>query len=108
MNSEEKRLERVEYAQVLGNVVAQKRPLIYFDETTYVSQVVQGKSWSTRVNPNFHYASADRFKRTVYGVIGTCLKKPIVYRLEPATTCERDYLKFLTEDLIPNLVGVNN
>ena len=45
--------------------------------------------------------SAERFNTTVYGAIGTCLNKPIVFRLEKATTNSADYIKFLREDLLP-------
>lgn len=45
--------------------------------------------------------SAERFNTTVYGAIGTCLNKPLVFRLEKATTNSADYLKFLREDLLP-------
>ena len=40
MNSDVKHEERIEYARILGNIIAQDRPIIYVDETTFQGQVV--------------------------------------------------------------------
>ena len=105
MNSEEKRAERIEYARVIGNVISQNRPVIYVDETTFRGQSVQKKSWSTRNDHNFHYMTGPHFGTTVYGAVGDCIKNKFVYRLEPKSTNEVDYLKFLKENLLPAIQG---
>lgn len=38
--------KRADFASMLANLVAKNKPIIYFDETTFHSHVVQKKSWS--------------------------------------------------------------
>ena len=45
---------------------------------------------------------------TVYGAIGNCLNRPIVYRFEKGTTNAEDYMKFLKEDLLPAIVNTQH
>ena len=52
--------------------------------------------------------SASRFVTTVYGAIGKCLNRPIVYRLEKSSTNAADYYKFLTEDLLPSITNTRH
>ena len=95
--SEEKEQERRVYAVVLDSVITSREHYIYVDETTFLGQQVQRKSWSTRVNPNLHFMTGGRFVTTCYGGIGTCLKKPVVFILRSKTTNEEHYVEFLTE-----------
>ena len=76
--------QRKEFAEVLGNLITRRSPLIYMDETTFTSWSIKKKSWSTRLDINQHPIDDKRFTVTVYGAIGSCLSEP-VYMLGSST-----------------------
>ena len=46
MGNQDLEEERMLYSLKIGNVIAQKIPHIYMDETTYNNQVILPKSWA--------------------------------------------------------------
>ena len=95
--------ERKVYARVLGSVVVSRHHYVYVDETTFDGTNVQRKSWSSRAHHNQHAQADGRWRVAVYGAIGTCLKKPVVYMLHKFSSNSVQYREFLVDYLIPNL-----
>ena len=86
---------RKPFALRLGNIISTGKPIIYVDESTFHSWMYQQRSWSLPDAPNNHQINTKRFVVTVYGAIGTCLKKP-VYHFGPSTNKD-DFRTFIRE-----------
>ena len=76
--------QRKDFAQLLGNIVAKQKPLIYMDESAFTTWMMQKSSWSLPDKPNYHVRNNKRHAVTVFGAIGNCLSEP-VYMLGKST-----------------------
>lgn len=61
----------------IGNLIAAKKQLIYIDETTFTNRTCKEKSWQRPDDPNWHAFNDKWMTVTVYGAIGSPLKKPV-------------------------------
>lgn len=79
---------------VLGNLVASHKPLIYMDESTFLSQDRKARSWLRMYEKPTELAfDNERFVVTVYGAIGSCLTEPVY--MTAKSTNKVDFVKFL-------------
>ena len=85
--------QRKEMAEVLGNLISRRTPVIYMDETAFTTWSIKKKSWSTRRDVNKHHINDQRMAVTVYGAIGSCLSEP-VYSLGTSTN-QLEYQEFI-------------
>ena len=88
--------QRKEFAVTLGNVVAQKLPLIYMDESSFNSFVIKPKSWSAKDQVNVHHRDNKRFSVTVFGAIGHPIEGLLFVMLARSTN-QIDYRRFLRQ-----------
>ena len=86
--------ERKQFSLLLGNLIANKVPLIYQDETTCNSFIVRKKSWSIKYKRNIHHRDNKRFSVTILGAISEHLQGKICFMLAP-TTNAASYQEFL-------------
>ena len=69
--------QRMDFAVLLGRLIARDASIIYVDESTFHSWMNQSKSWSKAGVRNVHAINNQRYCTTVYGAIGFCLRKPV-------------------------------
>ena len=88
--------ERWEYARMLKNVIDGDKALIYVDESSFNAWRRINKTWAPKYNViNLPQQDSRGHGLTVYGAIGTCLKKA-VFTLGESTNPE-GYCAFLRE-----------
>ena len=85
--------DRRAFARLLSLIIVRDKPLVYLDETSFVSQIVLPKSWALASVPNQHSMTKTRYSITVYGAVGACMAQPVYY-LAPTTNAEH-FRKFL-------------
>ena len=79
--------KRRDFAVLLGNILLQKKPLIYIDETAFQTWSTKQKSWSVRDKPNEHALNTQRHAVTVFGAIASknCLTKRAIFTMGKST-----------------------
>ena len=88
--------ERWQYARMLKNVIDGDKALIYVDESSFNTWRRINKTWAPKYNViNLPQQDSRGHGLTVYGAIGTCLKKA-VFTLGESTNPE-GYCAFLRE-----------
>ena len=89
--------ERSSFAALIGNLVlARQDNLIYVDETTYASNSIPRRSWSSRDDPVLHQKNSKQMRRTVIGGIGRCLTNGRVMNLARSTN-KAEFQSFLVD-----------
>ena len=103
---------RMEYAQDLAEGIVNNQPIIYVDETTFRTDMVQKKSWYFK-KQRFQVPAARMQNQgasfTVYGALGECLQgKGFYYAIGDSTNSD-DFLDFITNlfgEVVPLPSGV--
>jgi len=86
--------ERLEYAKMLKQVIDSDKAVIYVDESSFHTWKTLNKTWAPKHNViNLPISSSRGKSLTVFGAIGTCLKKA-VFMLAPRNDAE-NYCVFL-------------
>ena len=96
--------DRKVFARLLANIVATDKPLIYMDESSFNSFMIQRRSWAVKYHPNRHPIAPHYHSTTAFGAIGNCLVQP-VYMTADSTNIV-DFIRFLhliRDNLKPDL-----
>ena len=88
-------IDRSLFVDIISTIIVKNQPLIYVDETTFNSQIMQTKSWATRLEPNLHPKPILWCSVTVYGAIGNCLNEPVYYIDSKRGTTIEGYTRFI-------------
>lgn len=94
-NTVELRRKRLVFAKLIANLIAEHKPIIYQDETTFHSWLLKAKSWANKESPNLHARNNKRLGVTVFGAIGACLSRP-VFKLGTSTN-QAEFREFARE-----------
>jgi hypothetical protein len=98
--------ERKRYSIKLKEIIDSSKALIYVDEASFNTWKRASKTWAPRYKiVNIPLANSRNRGVTVYGAIGTCLKKAVFTREEK--TCTEGFLRFL-EKVRKQLAGPRN
>ena len=91
MRSEELDQARREFAELLGNIIAANKVVIYTDETTFTSRITKKKTWQRASEPNLTAFGDQWMSQTVFGAISPHLRQP-VWHLGKSTNAD-DFCK---------------